>query len=42
MVNSGQFVECIGDIVRVLFRVIWGGELWTLCGVYWGYCESYV
>ena len=42
MVNCGQFVECIGDIVRVLCRVMWGGELWTVCGVYWEYRESFV
>ena len=41
MVNCGQFVKCIGDIVRFLCRVMWGGELWTVCEVYWGYHESF-
>ena len=39
--NCGQFVECTGNIVTVLCRVMWGGELWTVCGVYWGYRESF-
>ena len=42
MVNCGHFVECIGDIVRAVFREMWGGELWAVCGVYWVYCESSV
>ena len=27
-------MECIGDIVRVLCREMWGGELWTVCVVF--------
>ena len=41
MKNCGHFVECIGDIVRVLCRVMWGGELLTVFGVYWVYRESF-
>ena len=41
MPNCGEFVECVRDIVSVLCRVMWCGELWAVCGVYWVYLDTF-